>query len=32
MDIAISLFQVFFGALIIGYTLGHVQLAVKGQI
>lgn len=32
MALALSLIQVFIGALIIGYALGHAQLAVKGQI
>ena len=32
MALALSLIQVLAGGFIIGYTLGYVQLAVKGQI
>ena len=32
MALALSIFQLLVGGFIIGYTLGYVQLAVKGQV
>ena len=32
MALALSIFQLLVGGFIIGYALGHAQLAVKGQV